>query len=530
MRQQRRRHLLIITLLLFLSIDANGKRDSLLWVGIKNVSITFQSGSSDSALVSARQLLTIAEQRDDALALSQLHSLIAFCLKEQGREQDAMQEFAQSVAIGEAHQFLQKATKARHDLYYTIMLPAYSLLTTYYNKKGQTANSVGYAKEGIAWVTSCNNVPLRVNAMSAFSEVLMDHKEYMLLYEPMKQAVADAVKQHQTDVALQMTAYLVQIESHALHRAPADIPWIKAGRELMAYAKTEHSKTLFLSAVSSVDKEDTSEHTVKETEKTSTIPLQAEDENEERQDSIQTRVQYIQVRNQRIVVVVVILALLLVVFFGYILWQRHLRRRKEQEAEMKMKAQYIKGLEQERNRLAKELHDGVSNQLLAVEMKLNEEGTKEQAIQMLNESREQVRRVSHELMPPEFSYATLDEVISHYVLELDEANHCDISCHLNPPDPDWSAIPPQEALEIYRIVQEAVGNALKHSGATTIAVGMHKTGQETAITISDNGTSEEKTTTSGIGMRTMKQRAQLIGATLEFRKNKYGHVVKLNIE
>ena len=105
-----------------------------------------------------------------------------------------------------------------------------------------------------------------------------------------------------------------------------------------------------------------------------------------RQDSIQTRIQYIHVRNQRIVVVGVILLLLLVIFFGYILWLRHLRKRKEKESERQLKESYLEGIEQERSRLARELHDGVSNQLLAVEMKLNADGLTEQTMRLLNES------------------------------------------------------------------------------------------------------------------------------------------------
>ncbi|MBQ8152378.1 MAG: hypothetical protein IJ069_01685, partial [Prevotella sp.] len=319
---------------------------------------------------------------------------------------------------------------------------------------------------------------------------------------------------------------LVELEENLHHTPPNKNPWIAEGQRLMRNTKEDKVSLAFLTTTQeSFIKEIARRDSIKVNAPPTTIianpdstqPLSVP------KDSIQHHTHYVFVKNKKAIKIGIIVVVLLLITFGlYVIWQRHIRRKREIQ-------RYIEGLEQERNRLAKELHDGVSNQLLAVEMKLNTEGTKEQAIQLLNESREQVRRVSHELMPPEFAYATLDEVISHYVLELDEANHCDISCHLNPPDADWSTIPPQEALEIYRIVQEAIGNALKHSDATTIAIGMHKTGQDTAITISDNGTSEEKTTTSGIGIRTMRQRAQIIGATLEFRKNKYGHVVKLVI-
>ncbi len=520
--------LVYILLLLLLPIQIMGKRDSLLWVGIKNAGIVFQQGTYDSVLVQAQRLLIIAESQEDVLAESQLHSLMGFCYQEQGDQRQAMQEFDQSVTIGETHQFLQKAKKAKHHLYHTIMLPAYSQLSTYYYKKN-LEKGVKYAKSGIAWIAPCEDARLRVSSMSCFSEVLMAHKDYMLLYEPMKQAVADAIRQNQVDIALQMTAYLVQIERQIFHRSPSDIPWIKAGKELLSVAKTEHPKTLFLSAVSSADKGEATENTVKKTEKADTVPEQAIQESRMRQDSIQTRIQYIHVRNQRIVVVGVILLLLLVIFFGYILWLRHLRKRKEKESERQLKESYLEGIEQERSRLARELHDGVSNQLLAVEMKLNADGLTEQTMRLLNESREQVRRFSHELMPPEFELATLDEIVEQYVFQMNGVHGKHI-VYESSENVDWSTIPHEKAYELYRMVQEAVTNVLKHSEATVVLVKMTMETGHLHVSVSDNGHGETSSSGKGIGLRTMQQRAEAIGAVLRNEHTERGGIILIDLE
>ncbi len=241
-------------------------------------------------------------------------------------------------------------------------------------------------------------------------------------------------------------------------------------------------------------------------------------------DSIQHHIEYVRVRNLRVLKwSIAIIVTLLLVFGIYALRQRYIRRKRELQ-------RYIEGLEEERNRLAKELHDGVSNQLLAVEMKLSAEGSSDQARQLISESREQVRRVSHELMPPEFTHTTLDEVVIHYVCELNSSSHSEISCHMNPPDADWSEIPPYQALEIYRIIQEALGNALKHADATIIAVGMNKSKEETSIIISDNGKVGKGNCGQGIGERTMKQRAESIGGELSFTQGAFGSAVTLVIK
>lgn len=218
-------------------------------------------------------------------------------------------------------------------------------------------------------------------------------------------------------------------------------------------------------------------------------------------------------------------------FAAYILLQRRKRRRAAAISEQEKGESYIEGQENERNRLAKELHDGVSNQLFAVEMKLNLEGLTPQTMQMLSESREQVRRVSHELYPPEFEYTNIDEAIRHYILELDGTGGCEITYSASPADADWTTVPKEKALEIYRIIQEVAGNVLKHSGATEMAIGMQMSPEQTiTIIISDNGTAHyDDNSNRGIGSRTIRQRTRAIGGKMEYSHEPFGNIVTLTV-
>lgn len=210
-----------------------------------------------------------------------------------------------------------------------------------------------------------------------------------------------------------------------------------------------------------------------------------------------------------------------------------------EEAEKQMGEQFIEGMESERSRMAKELHDGVSNELLAVEMKLEAEGLTEQTRTMLTESRERIRQVSHELMPPEFTHHTLDEVLYHYVSSIDGAQGREITYQSLPEDAAWNEIPSDTALEVYRITQEAIGNALKHADASLIAVGMKKEGDNITLTVADNGKeskrqvhdSNQNHTTcppdSGIGSRTMQQRAKAINGSLTTQATRFGTILQM---
>lgn len=203
--------------------------------------------------------------------------------------------------------------------------------------------------------------------------------------------------------------------------------------------------------------------------------------------------------------------------------QRQRRKAKEREAEFaRLKAdtdrrltqRYIEGLESERGRLAKELHDGVCNDLYTVQLHMAQ-GTCDMAEQagMISACREQVRRVSHELMPPEFSYADICIVIDDYLQRAGEASGCEVSFTATPDDADWAAVPDATALEMYRIVQEAVTNAVKHSGAASIDVALDMQENGLSLTVTDDGTPAERSGT-GIGKRTMRQRAEAVGGRL----------------
>lgn len=202
----------------------------------------------------------------------------------------------------------------------------------------------------------------------------------------------------------------------------------------------------------------------------------------------------------------------------------------KKESELRLARKYIDGLETERSRLAKELHDGVSNNLLVLETRLKNLLTEKDnsVFSFLSETREDVRNISHELIPPVFRYATIDEMLWDYVIHLTTSSQVQLEYHSGPSDVDWTIVPEEIGYEIYRIVQEALNNSLRHACATSVDVGMELDGTTLTVCITDNGIGFHPSSRfKGIGIRTMRERASVVGGELDIESNEAGTKVKL---
>ena len=192
----------------------------------------------------------------------------------------------------------------------------------------------------------------------------------------------------------------------------------------------------------------------------------------------------------------------------------------QRETGRRLTRKYIDGLESERQRFATELHDDVCNNLLALEMsiRLRPDADAEHIkapLNQLEQIRQRLRTMSHELMPPVFQYANIDEMLSDYVthLALPDGMKAD---YASTEKADWNRVPQEVAFEFYRIVQEAVGNALKYSAASLVRICLTLSDSELSLQVADNGKGfEVNKRTLGAGLRTIRQRAGAIKAQVD---------------
>ena len=120
----------------------------------------------------------------------------------------------------------------------------------------------------------------------------------------------------------------------------------------------------------------------------------------------------------------------------------------------------------------------------------------------------EVRAISHDLMPPVFKYATLPEILEDYVSQRDKSGKAEITLSIQPEE-GWENIPQNTGLEIYRIIQEVTGNALKHAEASRIDISLLWNENRIEIMVADNGKGFDKERKgTGIGMNIIRERVR----------------------
>ena len=194
-----------------------------------------------------------------------------------------------------------------------------------------------------------------------------------------------------------------------------------------------------------------------------------------------------------------------------------------QEREARLNDQLIAAKEQERIRLARELHDGVMQEMMVVTMML---GSAQRAIPDGSDAKTRIeavqerlirvgtdlRRLSHDLYPPLLDQAGLPNAVQTYCEQFSDASGIPISCEA---DENARVVSRGVALGLFRIVQEALGNAVKHAHASRISVRVTRSGDSVSLVVSDDGVGFDRSrlsTERGLGLITMQDRAtQLAG-------------------
>lgn len=188
----------------------------------------------------------------------------------------------------------------------------------------------------------------------------------------------------------------------------------------------------------------------------------------------------------------------------------------------------LAGQEAERLRIAQELHDQVGQELTAVLLGLARiEATVPADLRAdvaeiqsaVRDSLEDVRRIAIELRPEALDDLGLESALA--VLCERFAERSSLSVHQRVADhlPDLS---PDEELVLYRVAQEALTNVARHSRATEANLALAREDGALTLTVTDDGDGLPAGHTPGAGIRGMRERATLIGATLTIDRNPAG--------
>jgi two-component system, NarL family, sensor kinase len=155
----------------------------------------------------------------------------------------------------------------------------------------------------------------------------------------------------------------------------------------------------------------------------------------------------------------------------------------------------LKGQEEERSRVAKDLHDGLGGMLSGVKLSfinmrenmiMSEDGLAgfERSVAMLDNTIGELRKVAHNLMPETLVRFGLDEALKDFCHSIQVSSGIKVIYqHFG----EQRTLGSQADVTIYRIVQELVNNALKHANARQVIVQVTKNDTKTTITVEDDG-------------------------------------------
>lgn len=229
-------------------------------------------------------------------------------------------------------------------------------------------------------------------------------------------------------------------------------------------------------------------------------------------------------------------AILMSILVMYLLYVRSRLKQKQllaaetlRQQELRSKA-VIKAEEKERTRIARELHDGIGQQLSAAKMNISglrgaikitqpeEELMLQNALDLLDESVKEVRSVSHSMMPNALVKSGLVSAVREFINKISSSGNLKINLEIIGLKDRMEA---QVENILFRILQEVVNNIIKHAGASEVGIQFIKHEKELTILVEDNGVGFDvgkqlSETQTGIGLRNIASRVAFLNGEVIF--------------
>src|SRR5690554_3690807 len=229
------------------------------------------------------------------------------------------------------------------------------------------------------------------------------------------------------------------------------------------------------------------EYRLKENIKTiGELSIKYETEKKERQiaeQELEIQKKNVQMRNW-LIAGIILLGGFLVYFYVMRRNQKNTIKIMEKEKENEILSARVLGEEVERSRISKELHDGIASNLVAVKLQIeNNAEISQKILSLVQETHKEVRQIAHNLMPINFDYQNLVDVIKSFCEECTTKNRS-VNFQTNV---EKINLDKDRSMVLYRIVQEFIQNAVKHSQAKQIDVFLMENKGIVSLNIEDNG-------------------------------------------
>ncbi|OUR98132.1 hypothetical protein A9Q86_13815 [Flavobacteriales bacterium 33_180_T64] len=239
-----------------------------------------------------------------------------------------------------------------------------------------------------------------------------------------------------------------------------------------------------------------------------------------------------------VVFLAVVLILFLVIYQKRIVTQEHRLQKLENERQQSLLKATIEGQERERKRLAKDLHDGIGSLLSGLNLNLKFLKNKEnpnseqftflsEASKLVDEGIENVRTVSHNLMPATLENFGLISAMEESIKSFNRIQELDVDiATVHTP----FKIPNTIALGLLRVFQELLQNTIKHANASMIRVTLTYVTDFIILDYRDNGNGFNEHNSEGIGIKNMQSRIQALDGIFYMNsKSKAGFIVNIEV-
>jgi two-component system NarL family sensor kinase len=315
----------------------------------------------------------------------------------------------------------------------------------------------------------------------------------------------------------------------------------KTGRQLAAYEALRSALALNDSVLT--------EANIKQANTLSAIYENDKKEHAIAQLETDKRIQQASVKQEALLNTIFIITIVALLLLGAVSWlnftnKRTLERQKIAELENEKKLlgieAMLKGQEQERSRLAKDLHDGLGSMLSGVKISfsnmkenviMDAANTRafEKSLDQLDKTIVELRKVAHNLMPEALVKFGLKSAVKDFCESIQLSGNTEIICEQFGAERDLGNI---ADINVYRIIQELVNNAVSHGRSAQILVQLTKTAERVLITVEDNGKGFEINSlkmASGMGLANIRSRVNYFNGLLNI-ESKPGEGTTVNIE
>lgn len=282
-------------------------------------------------------------------------------------------------------------------------------------------------------------------------------------------------------------------------------------------------------------------------ENSKTLKLNYEFENEKKEAII--RLQEEKLKSKNLLIIILGLSFLSLLIIIWLLYRNYKQKRRFHMQELdelitrqKLGAAQavLQGEQQERIRIARDLHDSLSGLLSGIKFSLNDikgklgltpkaEEDFDRSIDMLDSAIKEIRWVAHNMMPEVLVRYGLNAALKDYIVEINKTGIININYHSM--GLDDKKIEETTSIAIYRIIQELINNVIKHSGATDVFLQLLRENGRLVVNVEDNGHGFDLIDTKekeGMGWKNIRSRVEFLDALIDVQSSeKQGTVINL---